>query len=1852
MLLTSTGLTVLAIAFLLAELQAPFGNPFENPFENKEQPLTYAGGNALHPDASIDAIDTENQGLPLPPNRQPDAQPEGLPPADISIATPVPPDGYSFVSVNDSMSREQLPRPLTGRSPLPETADAAPPPDWLDASLSIDTLVQQAVDAGRDWAFGWVRSTPDAGAEGLRQLLEREGALVIGSAGNLLRVRLPGDPTRLRAIAALPEVDGLGAVPPAAKLPVELAERASFANPEQETPVFITLMDDDFDGGFRRVLEGLGAEVEYFDSDIRTYTAGIPFGSLAAVADLDFVLSIEPVGEARAAHDTSVPVMGVDALRTYTGSPGLFSGIGGASVPVAVMDTGLNIKHPDIASNRRSICGSNFVTGDQDDLWVDTHGHGTHVTGTIAGNGYGEPGRAGMAPAVSHIRFAKVLSRGGFGFSNDILRGMDYLKRPSGCSWNGSGTEEVKPLIVNMSLAASANIWQGRTVAQRKLDAVVWGYRQLYVVAQANSGSYAFSDYSAAKNSLSVGAIVDSGELAYFSSYGPTADGRLAPNVVAGGVNVYSTRGRGTRGGYVSYSGTSMASPTVAGIAALLMDAAPAHREEPALVRARLMASAVKPNPWLDDPRRFPMNNSNGPGSLQAQYGLGKVSARTSVLNRDRADGWVSGGAVSELEDGEYAWHDIEVPEDASRLDLVLTWDEPPTDTIANAVLDDIDLWLDRGADCGPGACGEHSSTSRKDNVEWVIVRDPAPGTWRAKMVADRVYTDAPRAALAWTVIRGNSRPNLQIQADKESLAGQGKLTLTVSTDAYVAAGTRLHVDCRTATGPCRSGDWDIEDVEALREDGLEQTFADLNIYNTDVVLGEIGAGESQQVSLNVSYDNVDDNARIYFTVSGWNAEAASTSVAVRQSNADRTDVPEQAPPGNAGFADAVELRESPLTLDLLRATTEAGEPVFSGEATRPLGSAWYIWTAPDSGLFLFDARPDGDSLYSSYIGVDVFRGQSIAGLDEIASARGGAEFFATRGETYRIRVSQYGSSAPLTLRWALGRQAANDNLANAVRVEGGEGSVEGYNGGATLEPLESFGTLAATVWYRWTAPEDGDWRFTLDNENLHVFVLTGERIPELRLVSGYPGTRADFPAKAGTEYRIAVAAGDAFASGESFELAWSKPEEISYGDGDLHQSATDFGDAISDSRTVVIDTDLSVEPDEPVQTGVRTTWISWQAPEDGLYAWSLDRPGLLLNVFSRASLSSGTSPMGLNLVAEAVPDAMPTELVFEATRGERYLVATGMPADSYDAFSLWSASASLSWGPTPDNDTISNAAALVGSEGSVSGSNQSATIEFGESLLEGGHSSVWYSYEASASDWFRFYVADLEDSVMTIYRQSDDGSGNPELVASSHAAGIELDNGDVLVRFEAGVHYFIRLATPADGLRGDFTLHWEESQAPAWLKYVGRLADGDAEAVETGTTSALAFNSDGDALFLATESGLQVFERNPATGELTFAQSLQSDLYDDYSSALLWDPHRARLYVATCGVWRQFSAADGEQTLLQNEQPVQVTGDPGVSCPGELFMDATGAFIYLVHWDSVQVYAVAADGLDYVQGNTVDGLEHALISQDNRQVYALTHDSLLVFDRNQETGELMMVESVDLRSSSAMAISDDGQYLFAVGPDLYADITVFDLKSAGYPQVAGELPEPDSVRLNLNDCDFVAARNGSPAVDVFCNGFVFVTQWLPEAGMAVHADVVSVWAQNRFNNLIPDFDHVQAMAASPDGKHVYLATGEAGILIFERIGNPPATAEDRSAVSSDGADTGATISGGITTDSGLSYSGDGAVTAGGNISIVVTISVDSNHVAEEGDIIVAILDGRDQSIMLIDENGDFIPYDGAQIPG
>ena len=1712
----------------------------------------------------------------------------------VRASRPSPPDGYSFVSYHGVMPRARIEDEF-GAGDKRGGADL----DWLESSTSIETLAAHAAEAGRDWSFGWIRLAEDADPNDLARSLQSSDAEIVGSAGNLVRARLPGDESRLQRIAVLPQVDGMGAVPPDRKLPEAFAREVSDEPPQAQMPVFITLMTDDPEGRWRRALEDLGAVVGRFDPDIRVYSANVSREALEAIAAADFVLAVEPIGIIVAAHDTAVPAMGADALRRFDGSPGLFSGIGGASVPIGVMDTGLNINHLDIASNRQSICGANFVwfgggvpLQESEDLWIDEGGHGTHVTGTVAGNGYVEPRFAGMAPSVRHIRFAKVLHSEGFGNSGSILPGMDFLARPTGCSEAGRPSDRAKPLIVNMSLSRSGRIFEGRDAAARKLDSIVWSYRQFYVVAQSNEGISGFSNYGTAKNSLAVGAAMDSGDLAAFSSHGPTFDGRLAPQVVAAGVKVHSARGGGSRGEYRAISGTSMSSPAVAGVAALLMDAVPEHREQPALTRARLMASAIRPDAWLEDAEAFPMTNTNGPGALQAQYGLGMVSARTSVLNRDRADGWISGGVTAEFQGGEYAYRDITVPEGASRLDLVMTWDEPPTDTIGSAVLNDLDLWLDRDGDCGAGACGEHVSASRVDNVEWIILRNPQPGIYRAKVVARRVYTAAPRAALTWTVIRGSSTPSLRIDADKETIDGgrENELTLTVTADEYVAAGTRLHIDCRSDGGPSGCNEVRFHTMSVSREDGvsvdlsdelgfpvpLGQGFDDSSpiAVGSSIPLGEISAGEAQEIEFVISYSREANPVRLYFTASAWNAQSASVSVGVQTGSSDRSEVAVR--PSNDDFTAAAVIagEEGSHALDLLLATPEPGEPLFTPRRGRPAGSLWYEWNAPESGPARFNIPPRADFRDARNDRLSVYRGDRISALEKVADGLWGVTFFAEKDQSYRIRVSNFARGTALNLRWSQGPRPANDDFSQATELGGADGVVEGSSQGATLEPGEWFGSAAATTWYRWTAPRDGLWSFQSD-QSRRIFVLESNGVSTLRLVSNYPSSSARFPAASGKEYHIAVAEPHAYAGGSPYQLRWNSLASFQRPRNDDIADAEPIENTASSEHVIGIDRNSTVEPGEPVESGVRTKWWAWEAPEDGYYTWRITGTSESDQAYAKllVTVFTGSSIEDLQLVAESGPDAVPSDFVLQAVGGQRYWIAAGLPAGDITAYTLSFASARVTLGPTPGNDHLSSAEPLTSAAGSTSGSNRFATVERGESSTALGHSSLWWTYEASTPGWYRFWIDESDAPwVLAVYEDAGDGFGSLELVSSSRQPeGIESGAIEVIFRAEAATRYTIRLGTRGAPEGGEFTMNWGESESPVWLKYTGRLDDGGRDTagntVELRPPLSFAFNDRGTVLYAASRLGMQVFERDGQTGGLTLIQSLLD--YDLEHSSLIWSSLKNELYVHQCGTWRRFGPVDGTHREIRDEGTLTVTGSPepiGCNSRSDVFLDSEESFQYVADssMGQLQVFDLdRRDTLQHVQTLGVSNLRQALISNDDSRVYAATRWSLLVFKRDAETGRLTQVpragNNAGLRDLESIAISSDDRHLF-VFDDRGRRTNVFQLEDdPSRPRLLGSLPPfwnaPGQYSPWDNRCGFASARTESPAVDVFCRNMAFGVRWRPESGELVATDYVAPWQPDRFNNHVPEFGHTRNLVASPDGRHAYLVTEDKGILIFERVG-------------------------------------------------------------------------------------------------
>jgi subtilisin len=227
----------------------------------------------------------------------------------------------------------------------------------------------------------------------------------------------------------------------------------------------------------------------------------------------------------------------------------------GNGVRVAILDTGI-ATHEDL----RISGGVSFISSESS--YQDFNGHGTHVAGTVAAqnNSYGV---LGVAPSVN-LYAVKVLDRNGSGSLSAIAQGIEW-----------SITNKMD--IVNMSLGGSTGSTALRQAADNAYNRGI-----LLIAAAGNTGTQGISYPARYSSVMAVGAVDSNNRRASFSTYGSELE------IMAPGVNVLSTY---TSNRYVSQNGTSMASPHVAGVAALVKSQYPWASN--AQIRQRLKDTAT-----------------------------------------------------------------------------------------------------------------------------------------------------------------------------------------------------------------------------------------------------------------------------------------------------------------------------------------------------------------------------------------------------------------------------------------------------------------------------------------------------------------------------------------------------------------------------------------------------------------------------------------------------------------------------------------------------------------------------------------------------------------------------------------------------------------------------------------------------------------------------------------------------------------------------------------------------------------------------------------------------------------------------------------------------------------------------------------------------------------------------------------------------------------------------------------------------------------------------------------------------------------------------------------------------------
>lgn len=367
----------------------------------------------------------------------------------------------------------------------------------------------------------------------------------------------------------------------------------------------------------------------------------------------DYAATFAESGDDPVWQATGVQHIWLDAIVTASldqstgqiGAPDAWdAGIDGTGVTVAVLDSGVDAQHPDLIG--RVSQQANF--SDSDNL-QDHLGHGTHVAATIGGSGDGSDGsRKGVAPGADLIS-GKVLDDDGRGALSSVIEGMEWAV--------DSGAD-----VVNLSLGSDPT--DGTDPLSQALNQLAADSNTLFVVAAGNDGpgTSTIGAPGSADAALTVGAVDRDESLAGFSSRGPRpGDLAVKPDVTAPGVGIVAARASGTTMGtpvddlYTAANGTSMATPHVAGAAALLASQHP---------------------DWDGDQLKDALVSTALPGDLTAyEQGGGRVDVTRAVTQPVTATGTVHLGAFEDG-DAETVTHEVTYRNDGTEeLELELGTD-------------------------------------------------------------------------------------------------------------------------------------------------------------------------------------------------------------------------------------------------------------------------------------------------------------------------------------------------------------------------------------------------------------------------------------------------------------------------------------------------------------------------------------------------------------------------------------------------------------------------------------------------------------------------------------------------------------------------------------------------------------------------------------------------------------------------------------------------------------------------------------------------------------------------------------------------------------------------------------------------------------------------------------------------------------------------------------------------------------------------------------------------------------------------------------------------------------------------
>lgn len=526
----------------------------------------------------------------------------------------------------------------------------------------------------------------------------------------------------------------------------------------------------------RALVAQYGATVRAALRSINGLVIELPYTQIKNLALEDAVQYIEPpLPQFAELNNSNRAITGSDTAQAPPYN------LDGTGVTVLVYDGGTVLTtHADLAGRVR--VGDGGALSD----------HSTHVAGTIGGTGAASAGLyRGMAPGVQIESYE--FDTGGALEAGFLYTDPGDIEHDYNESMNMYGADIASNSIgSNVARNGFPCEWEGDYGATSALiDAIVRGslgapFRVVWAGGNERGNGSCGTSFntvappSGAKNHLSIGALNSNDDtVTYFTSFGPTDDGRLKPDFSAPGCQTSDDQGVtscSSSGGYVTYCGTSMATPTVSGMTALLLQ------------DYRLYYPG-EPDPRNSTLKALYANTAVDLGNAGPDFRSGYGSVRiVPAIETMRAGNFVEG----ELGQGDTVQMLVIVSPGDPELKVTLAWDDVPgTPNVSPALVNDLDLrvfdpsltrhypWTLNPAD--PNAPAVQTQEDHTNNIEQVYIANPTPGAYLIELAGTNVPQPSQPFSLVASPVLIRCSTKGTIKLNQAKYACQSTVLLTIN---------------------------------------------------------------------------------------------------------------------------------------------------------------------------------------------------------------------------------------------------------------------------------------------------------------------------------------------------------------------------------------------------------------------------------------------------------------------------------------------------------------------------------------------------------------------------------------------------------------------------------------------------------------------------------------------------------------------------------------------------------------------------------------------------------------------------------------------------------------------------------------------------------------------------------------------------------------------------------------------------------------------------------------------------------------------------------------------------------------